>query len=161
MRLSQVRLALQASTGVLCLAAIVLAATTETKQFSPAQRRWWAIQPVNKSAIPAVKDAAWVRNEVDAFILAKLDSVGLKPNPPADKITLIRRVSLDLTGLPPTPEEVQSFVADQSPDAWSRVVERLLASPRYGERWGRHWLDLARYADSEGFKSDERATRAI
>jgi hypothetical protein len=155
MRLSQVRLALQASTGVLCLAAIVLAATTETKQFSPAQRRWWAIQPVNKSAIPAVKDAAWVRNEVDAFILAKLDSVGLKPNPPADKSTLIRRVSLDLTGLPPTPEEVQSFVADQSPDAWSRVVERLLASPRYGERWGRHWLDLARYADSEGFKSDE------
>src|SRR4029079_8781135 len=81
----------------------------------------------------------------------------LKPNPPADKITLLRRASLDLTGLPPSPDEVQAFLSDNSSDAFAKVVDRLLASPHYGERWGRHWLDLARYADSNGFKAD--ATR--
>ena len=79
----------------------------------------------------------------------------IKPNPPADRITLIRRATLDLTGLPPTPEDVQAFLADSSPDAYAKVVDRLLASPQYGERWGRHWLDLARYADTNGFKTDE------
>jgi hypothetical protein len=135
--------------GVVCLAAAV------QKEFTPQQRRWWAFQKVAKPAVPAAKDAAWVRNEIDAFILAPLDAKGLHPAPPADKVTLIRRATLDLTGLIPTPEEVQAFVSDTSPDAFAKVVDRLLASPRYGERWARHWLDLARYADSEGFKSDE------
>jgi hypothetical protein len=96
-----------------------------------------------------------VRNPVDAFILERLEAKNLKPAPPADKITLLRRVTLDLTGLVPTPEEVQAFLGDNSADAYEKAVDRLLASPRYGERWARHWLDLARYADSEGFKSDE------
>ncbi|HWB98523.1 MAG TPA: DUF1549 domain-containing protein, partial [Bryobacteraceae bacterium] len=119
------------------------------------QRRWWAIQKVVKPAVPVPKDSAWVRNPVDAFILAKLESKNLRPASPADRITLLRRVTLDLTGLVPTPEEVQAFLSDRSPDAYEKVVDRLLASPRYGERWARHWLDVARYADSEGFKSDE------
>jgi len=102
-----------------------------------------------------VKEKAWVRTPVDSFILAKLEDKKLRPNEPADKITLLRRATLDLTGLPPTPEEVQDFLADSSADAFAKVVDRLLASPRYGERWGRHWLDLARYADTNGFKSDE------
>ena len=135
--------------GVLCIAAEV------HKDFTPQQRRWWAFQKVVKPAVPVTKDRSWVRNDVDAFILAKLEEKGLKPAPAADKVTLIRRATLDLTGLLPTPEEVQAFVADNSPDAFAKVVDRLLASPRYGERWARHWLDLARYADSEGFKSDE------
>lgn len=156
MSLTRLRPALHAAVAALALAAIVFAASsTEPKQFSATQKRWWAIQKVAKPAVPKVQNSAWVRNDVDAFILAKLESLNLKPNPPADKVTLLRRASLDLTGLPPSPEEVQSFLADNSPEAWSRVVERLLASPRYGERWARHWLDLARYADSEGFKSDE------
>ncbi|HEY6393237.1 MAG TPA: DUF1549 and DUF1553 domain-containing protein, partial [Bryobacteraceae bacterium] len=94
-------------------------------------------------------------NPIDAFVLAKLDANKLKPNPPADRITLIRRAYLDLTGLPPSPEEVEAFLADTSPAAFEKVVDKLLASPQYGERWGRHWLDLARYADSAGFKADE------
>ncbi len=125
------------------------------KPFTDAQKHWWAFQPVVKPAVPTVKETAWVRNPVDAFILAKLEDKSLAPSAPADKITLIRRATLDLIGLPPTSAEVQAFVADSSPEAFSKVVDRLLASPHYGERWGRHWLDLARYADSEGFKSDE------
>ncbi len=125
------------------------------KEFTPMQRRWWAIQKVVKPPVPAPKDAAWVRNPIDAFILEKLEAKDLKPAPPADKITLLRRATLDLTGLVPTPEETQAFLSDDSPNAYEKVVDRLLASPRYGERWARHWLDLARYADSEGFKSDE------
>src|SRR5579883_1266866 len=125
------------------------------KEFTPMQRRWWAIQKVVKPPVPAPKDAAWVRNPIDAFILEKLEAKDLKPAPPADKITLLRRATLDLTGLVPTPEETQAFLSDDSPNAYEKVVDRLLASLRYGERWARHWLDLARYADSEGFKSDE------
>jgi mono/diheme cytochrome c family protein len=120
------------------------------KQFTEAQRRYWAFQPVVKPALPDTG-----ANPVDALIVAKLAENQLKHNPRADKITLIRRATLDLTGLPPTTDEVQSFLADDSPDAFAKVVDRLLASPRYGERWGRHWLDVARYADSNGFKSDE------
>ena len=103
---------------------------------------------------PAVTNAAWARNDVDRFILAALEAKGLRPSPEASRQTLIRRVTFDLIGLPPTPEEVESFVRDTSPQAWERVVDRLLASPHYGERWGRHWLDLARYADSSGFHND-------
>jgi hypothetical protein len=97
-----------------------------------------------------VSNANWCQTPVDNFILAKLDAAGLKPNPPADKRTLIRRATFDLIGLPPTPEEVQAFVDDESPDAFAKVVDRLLASPHYGERWGRHWLDVARYSDTKG-----------
>jgi hypothetical protein len=120
------------------------------KQFTAAQRRYWAFQPLVK---PVLAEPG--ANPVDAFILAKLAENRLEHNPRADKITLIRRATLDLTGLPPTPDEVRSFLADDSPDAFAKVVDRLLDSPRYGERWGRHWLDVARYADSNGFKSDE------
>ena len=103
-----------------------------------------------KPAIPEVSNPGWCQTPVDNFILAKLDENGLKPNPPADKRTLIRRATFDLIGLPPTPEEVQDFVNDPSPDAFAKVVDRLLASPHYGERWGRHWLDVARYSDTKG-----------
>ena len=129
--------------------------TAPEKKFTDAQKRYWAFQPVSKPAAPPVKDAKWVRSPIDAFILAKLEQKNVKANPISDKITLLRRASLDLIGLPPTPEEVQSFLADDSTDAFAKVVDRLLASPHYGERWGRHWLDLARYADTNGFKSDE------
>ncbi len=129
--------------------------TPVKKEFTAQQKRWWAIQPVTSVAAPAVKDRAWATNSIDAFVLSKLEDKGIHPNAKADKITLLRRASLVMTGLPPTSEQVQEFLADNSPKAWEKQVDRLLASPRYGERWARHWLDLARYADSEGFKSDE------
>ena len=110
----------------------------------------WAWQSVKRQPIPEVGDPAWCQTPVDNFILAKLDAAGLKPSPPADKRTLIRRATFDLIGLPPTPDEVQDFVSDDSPDAFAKVVDRLLASPHYGERWGRHWLDVARYSDTKG-----------
>ena len=125
------------------------------KEFTAQQKRWWAIQPVTVTKPPQAKDRTWGTNTIDAFILAKLEEKGLHPNAKADKITLLRRASLVMTGLPPTPEQVQEFLADNSSHAWEKQVDRLLASPRYGERWARHWLDLARYADSEGFKADE------
>ena len=134
---------------------VLAAAEIKEKVFTPQQKRWWAFQPVQKSPVPSVKNTAWVKNPIDAFILAKLEEKGIKPNPRADNLTLLRRASIDLTGLPPTPEEVQALVSDTAPDAFDKAIDRLLASPRYGERWARHWLDLARYADSEGFKSDE------
>ncbi len=109
------------------------------------KKPYWFFQPVTASG----------RGTVDSFILAKLSAKGIRPNPPADKITLLRRATLDLTGLAPTPDEAQAFLADASPDAFTKVVDRLLASPRYGERWGREWLDLARYADTDGFKADD------
>ncbi|MCW5554034.1 MAG: PSD1 domain-containing protein [Verrucomicrobiae bacterium] len=116
-----------------------------------ARARHWAFQPVQKPAPPKVKQPGWVQSPVDPFILAKLEQEELSPANPADRRTLIRRVSYDLTGLPPTPEEVESFLNDQQPDAYARLVDRLLASPHYGERWGRHWLDVARYADTKGY----------
>ena len=111
----------------------------------------WAFQPVTDPKPPAVRDAAWVRTPVDRFILAKLEAVGLTPSAPADRRTLIRRATYDLTGLPPTPAEVEAFAADDSPDAYARLIDRLLASPHYGEQWGRHWLDVARYSDTKGY----------
>ena len=110
----------------------------------------WAFQPPVDPPVPAVKDAAWPRTSVDNFILARLEGAGLAPAAQADKRTLIRRATFDLTGLPPTAEEVSAFLADETPAAFSVLVDRLLASPHYGERWGRHWLDVARYADSNG-----------
>ena len=104
--------------------------------------------------LPVVKDLQWPRNAIDRFVLARLEKEGLSPSPEADRATLIRRLSLDLIGLPPTPAEVDAFLADRRPDAYERLVDRLLASPHYGERWGRHWLDLARYADTNGYEKD-------
>ena len=110
----------------------------------------WAFQPPAAQPLPAVKNAAWLKSAVDAFVLARLEAASLSPAAAADKGTLIRRVTFDLTGLPPTPEEIEKFLAADEPDAFERLVDRLLASPAYGERWGRHWLDVARYADSNG-----------
>ena len=114
----------------------------------------WSFKPLQHPSLPTVRNKAWVRTPIDAFILARLEKQGLKPNPTADRRTLIRRATFDLTGLPPTPAEVEAFVNDPSPDAWTKVVDRLLASPRYGERWGRHWLDLVRYAETNGHEFD-------
>ncbi|MBI3696831.1 MAG: DUF1549 domain-containing protein, partial [Acidobacteria bacterium] len=114
----------------------------------------WAFQPPKRPALPAVKNSTWVRNPIDNFILARLEREKVKPSPEADGNTLLRRISLDLIGLPPTPQEIQEFLTDTSPNAYDKVVDRLLASPHYGERWGRHWLDLARYADSDGYTID-------
>ena len=121
------------------------------------KRGWdhWSFQTPKHPAPPAVKNAAWVKNPIDRFILAKLEKEGVRPSPEADRYTLLRRVSLDLTGLQPTPKEIQAFIADKSRNAYEKVVDRLLASPHYGERWGRHWLDIARYADSDGYAIDE------
>jgi hypothetical protein len=111
----------------------------------------WSFQPVKWPDIPTVKNAAWVQTPVDSFVLANLEKQNGTPAPPADKRTLIRRAYFDLIGLPPSPEEVDAFVQDESPNAWATVIDKLLASPRYGERWGRHWLDVARYADTRGY----------
>jgi hypothetical protein len=113
-----------------------------------ADRAFWSFQPVFKTTAPSVQEAGWIRNEIDHFILARVEAAALPHADEADRRTLIRRATFDLTGLPPTPEEVAEFVADESPDAFLRVIDRLLASPHYGERWGRHWLDLVRYTDS-------------
>jgi hypothetical protein len=113
-------------------------------------RRWWSLQPIQKTPPPEVADPSWIQSTIDQFILARLESAGLSPNPPAGKRTLIRRLYFDLLGLPPPPVDIEAFLNDDSPDAFSQLVDRLLASPHYGERWGRHWLDTARYADSNG-----------
>jgi hypothetical protein len=117
-------------------------------------RQWWSLRPLTSPDPPAVHDTAWPANDIDRFILARLDAVGLKPAIDADKRVLIRRATYDLIGLPPTPQEVQAFLADESPVAFEKVVDRLLASPHYGERWGRYWLDVVRYADTAGDNSD-------
>ncbi|MBO0722414.1 MAG: PSD1 domain-containing protein, partial [Blastocatellia bacterium] len=116
----------------------------------------WAFIAPRRPVPPAVKNEAWVKNPVDRFILARLEKEGLKPSPEADRVTLLRRLSLDLIGLPPTPEEVDAYLKDTSPNAYEKQVERLLNSPHYGERWGRIWLDAARYADSDGYEKDKQ-----
>ena len=120
-----------------------------------AREHHWAFKPVADPPVPSLAAAEWVRTPVDAFIYEQLTARELTPSPEADKATLLRRVSFDLTGLPPTPEEMEAFLADDSPDAYEQVVERLLASPHYGERWARHWLDVARYADTKGYVFQE------
>ncbi len=120
----------------------------------PKKSTFWSFQPVRSVQPPTVSLADWNRNPIDRFILSALERKGLKPGARADKATLIRRVTYDLTGLPPTPAQTDAFVADKSPDAFAKVVDRLLASPQYGERWGRHWLDLVRYADTAGDGAD-------
>jgi hypothetical protein len=122
--------------------------------------KFWSFKPVVRPDVPKVKIAAWVRNPIDAFILAKLESKNLAPAGPADKVTLIRRATYDLTGLPPTIAEVDAFVADPSPGAYEKLVDRLLASPRYGEKWGRHWLDLVRFAETNSYERDSKKPNA-
>ncbi|MBN8628969.1 MAG: DUF1549 domain-containing protein, partial [Planctomycetes bacterium] len=124
----------------------------------PKKADHWAYKPIKVTAPPAVKNAAWVRNPIDGYILAKLEAAGLAPSPEADKAVLIRRLYLDLVGLPPSPAEVDEFLFDNKPGAYERLVDRLLASPHFGERWGRHWLDAARYADSNGYTIDSGRT---
>ncbi|PYQ20068.1 MAG: hypothetical protein DMF81_19780 [Acidobacteria bacterium] len=118
-------------------------------------KHWAYVKPV-RPEIPAVKPEGWVKTPIDAFVLARLGQEGLEPSPEASREVLLRRVTLDLTGLPPTPAEIDTFLADTSADAYEKVVDRLLASPHYGERWARPWLDLARYADTNGYEKDRR-----
>jgi hypothetical protein len=119
-----------------------------------AQSTWWSFRKPERPPIPKVGNPSAVGNPIDAFVVAKLEKEGLRPSPEADRRTLIRRAYFDLEGLPPSPKEVEDFVNDRSPDAWEKLIDRLLASPRYGERWGRYWLDLVRYADTSGFETD-------
>jgi uncharacterized protein DUF1553/uncharacterized protein DUF1549/cytochrome c len=125
-------------------------------QFTAEQKKFWAFQPVKDYAPPKVKNANWSKSPLDQFVLAELEKKGLSPARPASKLALLRRATFDLTGLPPTEKEIEEFLADRSPNAFAKVVDRLLASPRYGERWGRHWLDVVRYADSAGADEDIR-----
>jgi hypothetical protein len=128
---------------------------TKAETIRDNSRTHWAFQPIKQSAVPGVKNKRWAQTPVDDFILARLEAKGMIPSPQADKRTLIRRAYFDLTGLPPKPEEAAAFLVDKSPDAFARVVDHLLASPQYGERWGRHWLDVARYADTKGYVFEE------
>jgi hypothetical protein len=126
---------------------------------APGAEKHWSLQPRRRPAVPTFTtpdDAAWVRNPVDAFVLARLQTAGVHPAPEADRRTLIRRVTFDITGLPPTPGEVAAFLADTAPDAYEELVDRLLASPQHGEHWGQHWLDVVRYAESEGYEYDRQ-----
>jgi hypothetical protein len=125
------------------------------KDDAAVMRHWAFVKPA-RPALPEVKSNAWVKTPIDRFILARLEKEGLTPSPEADRVTMLRRLSLDLIGLPPTVAEVDAFLNDKSPNAYEKQVERLLASPHYGERWGRHWLDAARYADSDGFEKDKQ-----
>jgi hypothetical protein len=137
-----------------------VAAAKKEFKITDMDRAHWAFQPVKKSAPPALRNKAWIANPIDAFVLAKLEAKGLAPNPPADKRSLVRRVYYDLTGLPPSPQEVETFVADTSPKAWETLVDRLLASPHYGEQWGRHWLDLVRFAETNSYERDSTKPNA-
>jgi hypothetical protein len=128
----------------------LLVSVSPVRSADPDPAKHWAFVPVADPNPPAVKDAAWIRTPVDRFVLSKLEAAGLRPAPQADKRALIRRATFDLTGLPPTPAEIDAFLMDKSPNAFATVVDRLLSSPAYGEKWGRHWLDVARYADSNG-----------
>lgn len=129
---------------------------SSTREFTDDEKKYWAYQPVSKQSPPPVKNSSWIKSPIDAFILNKLEEKGIEPSKPTDKTTLLRRATFDLTGLPPTESEIKDFLGDSSPKAFSKVIDRLLSSPRYGEKWGRHWLDVARYADSTGSDEDHR-----
>ena len=125
--------------------------------YKPVERKFWAFQPRKDVAVPQLATPAeqrWVKTPIDAFILRNLNKSILQPAPEADRLTLIRRITYDLHGIPPTPEEIDSFIKDKSPNAWAKVVDRLLASPKYGEQWGRHWLDVVRFAETDGYEYD-------
>ncbi len=133
-----------------------LARTAQYEQ----RRHWWSLQPVAKSAIPDIANTAWPANDIDRFLLARLETASLTPSSPADRTTLARRLSFAVTGLPPSPEEVDNFTADPSPDAWERFLDAKLASPHFGERWARHWMDVVRYTDTYGYEWDMPAKGA-
>jgi hypothetical protein len=133
-----------------------LPSSSSRSSITAKDRDFWSFRPVQDASLPAVQDAAWSQSGVDRFVLAKLEASGLRPALPADRRTLLRRVTFDLIGLPPTPEEVESFLRDDSPDAFEKVVDRLLSSPHYGERWGRHWLDIARYGEDQAHSFQPR-----
>ena len=143
-----------------CLSLLLLVSSTRVRSRESAGGEYWAFRKPLHSAIPQVKNAAWIKNPIDSFVLAKLEDKGLSPSPSADKRTLLRRVTFDLTGLPPTPEEINAFLADHSPDAYKKVVKRLLASPRYGERWAQHWLDVVRFGEPNGLGLDKIRNQA-
>ena len=143
--------------AILAVLGLSAAAAAADETYTAAERRHWAFQP---RAHPAVPESSPARNPIDAFILARLRKEGFEPAPPASRRTLIRRVYFDLTGLPPSPEEVERFVSDRSADAWPRLVDRLLDSPEYGERWAQHWLDVVRFAESDGFEYDTHRAEA-
>ena len=129
----------------------------ELSEKSPADFNWWSFKKLERPAVPRIEGpgSAWVRTPIDAFIRARLDAKGLAPAPEADRLTLIRRLSFDLTGLPPAPQEIERFLADKSPRAYEELVDRLLESKHYGERWARHWLDVVKYADTCGYDKDK------
>ena len=141
----------------LCLA--VAAAAQSAKDPAgrePGSADWWAYRPLQRPAVPTTADPSFGRNPIDQFVLHKLEERGLQPSPPADRHALLRRITYDLTGLPPTAAEIEAFIADPSPDAYEQVVDRLLASPQYGVKWARHWLDLVRYAETDGYERDRK-----
>ena len=134
---------------------VVVAVWAGSAMAADTNRSHWSFRPIQKVPVPAIPKSSEVRNEIDAFVVSRLTNAGLKPNPPADRATLLRRLSFDLVGLPPSPEQIAAFVADTSATAVERVVDRLLESPQYGERWARHWLDVVRYTESQGFEYDK------
>jgi hypothetical protein len=143
---------------ILAISLLILPVLVEASAAPKGKARgdWWSLQPLSRPVLPEVKAAAWVKNPIDAFVLAAMESRGLSPSSGAEKRTLIRRLTFDLHGLPPTPQEIDAFLADSSPNAYERLVDRLLSSPRYGERWGRHWLDVVHYGDTHGYDKDKR-----
>ena len=150
-----------------CLGAICVVFAAETiaplGTYTPVERKHWAFQSRKNPTLPVFtkpEDRAWASNPIDAFVLAKLIKSELRPAPPATKEMLLRRVHFDLIGLPPSPAEIRAFLADKTPNAYERVVDKLLASPRYGERWGQHWLDVARYSETDGFEYDNHRNGA-
>src|SRR5262245_48255625 len=138
------------STALISLAIMTIGVAWAAAEIPDDSGNFWSFRSPIDPPLPAVRRTAWPKSPIDHFVLAGLEAAGLEPAPPADKRTLIRRATFDLTGLPTTVDEINAFLSDESPDAFERLVDRLLASPRYGERWGRHWLDVARYADSNG-----------
>src|SRR5688572_11878133 len=145
------------SVAIAICCSVIFSTSAEEKAFSKEDKEHWAFQPVRKGDVPEARQGT---NPIDWFVDAKLKEKGLTRNPQADRRTWLRRASLDLLGLPPTQEEVKAFLKDESTDPFGAAVDRMLESPRYGERWARHWLDLARYAESEGFKADETRPNA-
>jgi hypothetical protein len=141
--------------AVVLLIATALPISADDYIIPPAKKNHWAWKAPVRPVVPKVRQQEWVKNPIDAFVLTKLEAAGLTPAAPAARETLLRRVTFDLIGLPPTPAEIDAFVNDRAPDAWEKVIDRLLASPHYGERWARHWLDLVRYAESNGYEFDE------
>ena len=144
------------STFLICSAVVIAGILAHSAvRLDAADSVHWSFRPIAYPIPPRVRQSNWPRNGIDSFVLARLEKENIAPSPEADRVTLIRRVTLDLIGLPPTPDEVAEFLADERPEAYERLVDRLLASPHYGERWARPWLDLCHYGDSDGHLTDQ------